>query len=435
MSNKSKSLSQEGQVEGQAGSKPQQMRWWVLFGLWLLYVSFGLLAVSIAPMVGLIQEDLSLSHASMGSVMGAWQFVYIFSAIPCGVLLDKLGGRRALIIGILLVALSGLSRAAAVDYWTFLLAVMVFGLGGPIISSGAPKVVAELFSGSDRGLAMGIYMTGPGIGGVICLTLTHAVLLPMFDMQWRGVMALWTGVALVCMLVWVVIGYIAQLDQVKPADANLSTSENLFVSQWHQMSELLSQRSVQLVLCMSVGVFMFNHGLNNWLPEMLMAGGIQAVHAGFWAALPTVVGILGSLLIPRLATPQRRFKILALLCVAAFVATLCLHATDGISLSTGLILQGIARSSMMTVLILTLVELPGIGDKKAGIASGMFFSAAEIGGVLGPFGMGVVFDLTGGFAWALIFLSGVAFLLFLGSLGLGKLSTSANPRQTPDTTL
>ena len=144
---------------------------------------------------------------------------------------------------------------------------------------------------------------------------------------------------------------------------------------------------------------------------------------------------MGSLLIPRLATPERRFKILALLCVAAFVASICLHATDGISLSTGLILQGIARSSMMTVLILTLVELPGIGDKKAGIASGMFFSAAEIGGVLGPFGMGVVFDLTGGFAWALIFLSGVAFLLFVGSLGLGKLSAKVNPRHTADTAL
>ena len=102
-----------------------------------------------------------MSHSAMGSVMGAWQLVYIFAAVPCGVLLDRIGGRNALLIGALLIAVSAIGRSLAQDYWSLLLAVMLFGIGGPIISSGAPKVVAELFSGSQRGLAMGIYMTGP----------------------------------------------------------------------------------------------------------------------------------------------------------------------------------------------------------------------------------------------------------------------------------
>ena len=104
---------------------------------------------------------------------------------------------------------------------------------------------------------------------------------------------------------------------------------------------------------------------------------MTAIEAGYWAALPTVVGVIGSLLIPRLATPERRFAILAALCGAALVASLLLQAHGEFSLTTGLILQGIARSSMMTVLILTLVELPGIGEQRAGVASGMFFSAAS----------------------------------------------------------
>ena len=120
-------------------------------------------------MVVPIEAALGLSHAAMGSVMGAWQLVYIFSAVPCGLLLDRIGGRRALLIGIALIAASGLGRALAIDYWTFLLAVMLFGLGGPIISAGAPKLVAALFTGSQRGMAMGIYMTGPATGGVVRL--------------------------------------------------------------------------------------------------------------------------------------------------------------------------------------------------------------------------------------------------------------------------
>ena len=155
--------------------QPNQLRWWILGGLWLLYASFGAVIVSIAPLVTDIVRDLSLSHSAMGSIMGAWQLVFIFSAIPCGMLLDRIGTGRALLIGGLVIVLSAVGRGLADSYWTFLLAVMLFGVGGPIVSSGAPKLVAELFNGSQRGFAMGIYMTGPSLGGVAALSLTPRV--------------------------------------------------------------------------------------------------------------------------------------------------------------------------------------------------------------------------------------------------------------------
>jgi cyanate permease len=171
---------------------------------------------------------------------------------------------------------------------------------------------------------------------------------------------------------------------------------------------------------MSVGVFLFNHGLNNWLVELLRIGGMTVETAGYWATLPTVVGIFGSLIIPRLATQKRRFAILIFLCGLALVASILLRLSDGFPLAAGLILQGIARSSMMTVLILTLVELPGIGESRTGVASGMFFSAAEIGGVLGPLGIGLLYDASGGFGSSLTALSCVASLLMLGAVILRR---------------
>ncbi len=397
-------------------SKVNSAKWWILAGLWLLYASFGLIVASVAPMVGEIVTDLGMSHAAMGSVMGAWQLVYIFAAIPCGVLLDRIGGRQALLLGALLIAASAFGRALANDYWSLLLAVMLFGLGGPIISSGAPKVVAELFSGSQRGLAMGIYMTGPAIGGVVCLTLTNAYFLPLFDMQWRAVMVLWGACAAAAGALWWLVSSITGLA------GRTTTPAGARVPQLQIMRELLSAPAVRVVLLMSVGVFLYNHGLNNWLPELLQNGGMTAVQAGYWAALPTLVGILGSLLIPRLATPARRFHILAGLCVAATLAALLLHSADGLSLTAGLILQGIARSSLMTVLILTLVELPGIGEQRVGVASGLFFSAAEVGGVLGPLGLGVVYEVSGSFAPGLTALAGIAVFMLAGSAYLSRLA-------------
>ena len=115
-------------------------RWILLSGVWFLYAIFGLVATSLSPLVLLIESDLNLTYAQMGSTMGAWQLVYIFSAIPCGILLDKTGPRTALTIGALLIGASVFARGTAENYTELLLAVMLFGLGGPIISSGAPKV-------------------------------------------------------------------------------------------------------------------------------------------------------------------------------------------------------------------------------------------------------------------------------------------------------
>ena len=93
-------------------------------------------------------------------------------------------------------------------------------------------------------------------------------------------------------------------------------------------------------------------------------------------------------------------------------------AGNDLALTLGLILQGVARGSMMTVMMLALVETAGVGSRHAGTAGGMFFSAAEIGGVLGPLALGALSDLTGGFGAGLYLLSGICFLLLLVLLRL-----------------
>ena len=40
------------------------------------------------------------------------------------------------------------------------------------------------------------------------------------------------------------------------------------------LADLMRARAVRIVLLMSVGVFFFNHGLNNWLPEILRSRGM-----------------------------------------------------------------------------------------------------------------------------------------------------------------
>src|SRR5690606_20526567 len=115
--------------------------------------------------------------------------------------------------------------------------------------------------------------------------------------------------------------------------------------------------------------------------------------------------------IPRYAIPERRVAIMGALFLAAMLATLLLQLSPGVGLFTGLMAQGIARSSMMTVAILLLMEAPGVPPERAGIAGGMFFTVAEIGGVLGPVSVGALSQAAGGFALPLAAMTAVTVLL------------------------
>jgi cyanate permease len=390
------------------------MRWFLLAGVWGLYASFGLVATCLAPLIPLIESELSISHAGMGSVLGAWQFVYIVVAIPCGMLLDRLGSRLALFLGVGLIGLSALARSVADDYTSLLFAVMLFGLGGPLISAGAPKVVTEHFQGSARGLAMGIYTTGPAIGGVVSLTLTHSLLLPWLE-DWRELMRLWAWVCLASGLLWLAVSSLSAFRSTEAKTRATTTRPQISI-----IRDLVVLPGVRIVLGMSVGVFLISHGLSSWLPELLRSGGMTSVEAGYWSGIPTAAGVCAVLLIPRLAVPARRLQILLALVAAAGLATLFLQWDARPLILAGLLLQGTAATALTTILVLTLIELPGVGEQRAGAASGLFFSAAQIGGVLGPLGLGALYDLTGGFAMGLAFLTLSTFAVAAGSLSLRR---------------
>lgn len=393
------------------------LRWLVLFGVWSIYCTFGLVVTSLAPLVKLVEHDLAMSHAEMGTVMGAWQLVYIAAALPCGILLDRLGSRWALLLGALCVAASAYGRSHADSFHGLLAAVMLFGIGGPIVSAGAPKVIAHWFQGQSRGLAMGIYITGPAVGGVVSLTLTHGWLLPYFDQDWRKIFVLWGALAALSGVLWFALASLPGIRLI--ADERQSSSHT---PHRQLLLGLLARPAVRLVLAMAVGVFLISHALSNWLPEMLVHGGMSAVDAGYWSAIPTIIGIIGSLSIPRFASPARRFHILALLCGAMLLASVLLQFSAPSLLLPGLILQGIARSTLTTVLVLILVELPDIGARHAGTASGLFFGAGEIGGMLGPLMLGVLYDATHGFATGLALFTLIALGLMVNVQRLRRLA-------------
>ncbi len=387
----------------------QSYRWVMLGLIWLIYAVFGMISASVAPLVTSIKGDLDVSFTEMGIVLGAWQLMYIATAPIAGTLIDKIGLRRALGIGVLLIVVSAFLRAFAGGFPTLFLAVAMFGVGGPTISIGSPKMVSMWFGSKERGLATGIYSTAPILGTVTILAGANSIFVPLTG-GWRetfmalGVLAFFTAVA------WWVLSREPDTTSAQ-ASAAARQFAGMAQSPWGVISEIVRERNVQMILVLAIGTFAVSHGLFTWLPSLLQSNGMAPDEAGFWAAVPSLVGIVGLLTLPRIIVAGHRAKATSVLLVMWGISLVLLSQTTGVPLFFGLAMMGFVNSCIMPALMLILMETPIVGPQRMGMAAGLYFSVAEIGGFGGPFLLGRVYDASGSLVGGVMFLAVVALVL------------------------
>jgi len=360
------------------------------------YGCFGLAVASIPPLVDPIIEDLEMTSGQMGLVLGVWQLVFIGTASPLGSLVDRWGARRAVSLGLGLMLLSMLLRGVATDFVTLLLAVAVFGAGGPIISIGMPKVVAQWFSGNDRGPATGAYVVGRDIGSVFALATAASFVIALTG-SWRGISIVYGAITFVVMVLWLLFGKDSppQADQAPRRSERGSDATRNAAQNDGNIVSLLKIRNVQVVLVVGFAVFFINHALGSWLPTILHETGMSLTTSGRWVAAGIGAGMISNFAVPSLARMGRRSVWLVVMLTGGALTTIGLVYFTGPALIAMVLLGTVIRLPAMQVLTLVLMETPGVGARRVGAAAGVFFAVAEIGGFTGPLMMGIARDNTG----------------------------------------
>ena len=388
--------------------KRSEYKWVMLAGVWLAYLSFGIVSGGIPPLISPISTDLELSRSAMGIILGAWPLIYILTSVPAGLLIDRYSVRTTLTIGIGLIALSGMLRAISVDFTTMFIAVMVFGIGGPFISIGAPKIISIWFNESDRGKAMGVYLTAPAIGRIMVLSSSNSILMPLFRYSWRLTLMTFSGIALLSAIVWLFIA------KEKPTYTNLNENDKNLFKNLSVFPDLLRIPAIKITLLIILGTFLFNHGTNNWMPEILLDKGFSSSKSGLLSTIPVAMGALSTLILPQFINEKRFIKTLLICFIVASITTLLLTFIDGIFLYPILSLQGVSSRGIMPILMLILINHAGIS--RTGAAGGLYFTFGEIGGVLGPVLLGVSADILGGFGGGLLSFAVLCAILSVVSL-------------------
>ncbi len=386
--------------------KPYQKpyRWVILALLWLTYAAFGLVSRSISPLVTPILKDLNISYGQMGLILGSWQLTFIAVAIIAGVIIDKYGVRKSLFIGTVIISLSASLRYFPNGFGTFLPVIALFGVGGPMVSIGAPKTISMWFRGKDQDTAVGIFTTGPWIGGLIAIGATNSIVMPLTGYSWRLTFVCYGLLTFVVALLW---GLLAR--DTKTTESTESTeSANI----GEVFSRLIKVRNIQVVILAGLLSFTIIHGFTNWLPQSLESSGFSPTVAGFLASIPLFAGIPSVLIIPRLVPQRLSGRFIALLALLVTVALPLTVTTSTFLLFTGLILFGITCFTLYPLLILILMGTPEVGSQHVGTAIGIFYCIAEVGGFTGPLIMGALVDRTGTFLAGTVLFASLSLAIF-----------------------
>jgi cyanate permease len=377
---------------------------------WTIYFSFGMGVASLVPLVSIIKVELDLSYTQLGIVLGAWQLVFMATAAPAGWLIDRLGPKRVLVVAALVIAVAITLRSAAYGFPMLLFTVACFGIGGPLTAVGLAKLVADWFTGTSRGLASGIYITGAAAGIAFVLALTHPVILPLAG-GWRQAHIFYGVIAFLIAVVWLLLGRDSPQNLT---DRKLSRESREKGSYW----QVITQPAVWMVILVGFAGFLANHGVRNWLPEILEHAGVSPTNAGFLSAMPALTGIVGSIVVLRLATRRAdaRLPTIIALLVVSVLAILAIVFAEGWLLVLAIAVEGFCAAAFAPLMLNTLMEMPSVGARNTGAAAGLYFSIGELGGTLGPLIMGVAADLTGSFVAGMVLVASIVAVMIVPAL-------------------
>jgi len=181
-------------------AKPAERLWIIgLIAVGHCYSHFVMLALP--PLFPLLVPELGISYAAAGTLMAALYLTTGAAQIPMGFLVDRIGGRAALVLGLavmsgalVLVPLSG-------GYWGLFALLVLAGIGNSVFHPADYAILAARVDAAHFGRAVSIHTFAGYLGWA---AVPPAMLLLTKAVDWRmalGVVGM-VGLAIAAVMLW-----------------------------------------------------------------------------------------------------------------------------------------------------------------------------------------------------------------------------------------
>ena len=149
---------------------PQRRRWLAYGALVGTYVLVSVYRLSTAVLADELTRGFSLTGTQLGTLHASFFYVYAALQLPSGVLADRLGARRTVTAGALVMSLGGLVFAGAEGYWVAFAGRALIGLGGSVLFIAILRFCANWFRPTEFARMSGLTIALSGIGGILATT-------------------------------------------------------------------------------------------------------------------------------------------------------------------------------------------------------------------------------------------------------------------------
>jgi cyanate permease len=337
----------------------------------------------VPPMEPLIKEQLLLTHTQASLLLSAPVLMLVATAIPAGLVSDRVGIKKTIGLGLIVMAVGAALRGTATDFTSLLAYTFVYGFGFGWTFPNLPKLVSIYVSKDKANVAMGVVNSGFPIGTALGLAITVPVILPIAG-TYQGVFLIWSIPAIIAAVSWWTL--MRQPDSkpihIEKSRTSITSFRNAF-----------SNKNLWLVAVLMFLQQFYVWNWNSWAPVMLILKGASPSLAGLiasvtiWAVLPTF------LLAPRLSHRIGLRK--PFIWVPSIVLAIASWVARYVTVSASwylMVLVGLASGTRFTTLMSLPLEM--MHETEVGMASGMLLSIGFAGGVIGPLVGGQVLDNT-----------------------------------------
>jgi len=324
-----------------------------------------------------ISSDLNLSLVQVGLIWGLSALPGIFTSLLGGVIGDRFGPRRVMLVGVILVGLTGALRGLADDFVSLLITVIVAGLLSPIVTMSNLKACGIWFPSRQLGFANGILSMGMALGFLLGSLLSATVLSPWLG-GWRHVMFFYGALAVLFSIPWYFTPSV-------PQTTHQYRAENPAISMRQAVKHIARLKNIWLLGLTILGFGGCVQAVLGYLPLYLRGQGWTGFQAdGALSAfhLTSMIFVLPIVLwSDRL---RARKKLLIGMGLMAALGIGVLSVADGFIVWGADLLSGLVRDGFMALLMTLIVETRGVGPTYAGTATGFTMIFAGLGNVLAP---------------------------------------------------
>lgn len=349
-----------------------------LVGAALVLITINLrLAISaVPPVLDDIRDTLGMTTTTAG-ILTTLPVLCFGLAAPLAPWLARRFGQEVILLACLGAVVAGIAIRLAPSIAPLFLGTIVLGVGIAVANVLMPSVIKRRFA--DPGLMMGLFTMSLSVSGALGTAFT--VPLEGWFGGWRWALAFWALPALVAIAVWA--------PDVRRSGAQVSAGSAEAVS--------LGRDRVAWLVTGAFGLqSLLFYAYLSWVPDILRDAGLSSGRAGALLSLSLLMGIPTSLALPVVAGRMRDQRPLALIAPVMWAAGLAgLLADPGGPTWVWMVLAGIGQGTGISF-ALTMIVLRSPDGVRAAALSGMAQGVGYLLAAVGPFAVGALHDLTGG---------------------------------------